>query len=89
MQAEQALQLPPGHLHCIGQHLGIERLLDISLHLADHLHELLVADAVTAGDLHALVVLALANAPEHELLGYLHSQLAAMGLADQVKHQVD
>ena len=89
MHAKQPLQLAPGHLHRFGQHLGIERLLGVALHLANHLHQLLVADAIAAGDLHALVVLSLADTSEHELLRHLHRQFTTVGLGNQVEHQVD
>ncbi|MNN82241.1 hypothetical protein D3C81_1991570 [compost metagenome] len=55
-------------------------------HLADHLHQLLVTDAVARGDLHALVVFARADAAEYELLADLYRQFRAMGLGDQIQH---
>ncbi|MNL48364.1 hypothetical protein D3C87_1712230 [compost metagenome] len=55
-------------------------------HLADHMHQFLVADAVARGDFHALVVFARADAAKHELLADLDRQLRAMGLGDQIQH---
>ncbi|MDT4841907.1 hypothetical protein FQZ97_757840 [compost metagenome] len=59
------------------------------LHFPYHLHQLLVVHIEAAGDLHALVVLLGADAPQHELLGHLQRQGFAMAAADQGEHQVE
>ncbi|MNY69171.1 hypothetical protein D3C86_2070680 [compost metagenome] len=59
------------------------------LHFANHMHQLLVADAIARCHLHALVILAGAYAAQHELLGNLNRELRAVGMGDQVEHQVD
>ncbi|MNY68387.1 hypothetical protein D3C86_2061400 [compost metagenome] len=55
-------------------------------HLPNHMHQFLVADAITRGDFHALVVFARANAAKYELFTDLDRQLRAMGLGDQIQH---
>lgn len=59
------------------------------LHHADHLNQLAVVNAVTRGDLHALMIAALPDAPEHELLGDLRGEFRAVIAGDEVEHQVD
>lgn len=89
MHAEQPFQLAAGDLDALGQLQGGQWWLGMPLHLADHLHQLAVAHPIAGRHLQALVVLARADAAEHELLGNLHRQLRAVGLGDQVEHQVD
>ncbi|MCY1441512.1 hypothetical protein D9M71_578300 [compost metagenome] len=86
MQAKQALQLPPRHLDRFRQFQRAQRRFAVLLHLADHVNQLLVADAITGGDFHALMVFARADAAKHELLADLDRQLRAMGLGDQIQH---
>ena len=86
MVAEQALQLTHGDADPLGQRFAGQGLLALALHLADHPHQLLVVQVVTAGHLHTLVIQAGADAADHKLLGHLHRQRLAVFLADQAEH---
>ncbi len=89
VQAKQALQLAPGDVDRFGQGQRAEGAFGLLLHLSDHVHQFLVGGAVARSDLHALVVLARADAAQYELFGHLNRQLGAVRLGDQVEHQVD